>query len=433
MARSARDSRLETRTARQSKCRIGKRYFKEIGDGLTIVYRRTAEGYGTWSAKLAQPGGKYVMCKLGASGRAALADDQQEANGVDVLTFYQAQEKARQLAHGAKVNQGVLIKPSTVEDATKRYVEWYREHRRAVNETERAIDAHVRPALGDKLLSSLTTVQLREWLDRLATAPARLRTSKHAKAPNHRAAPKTADEKRARRATANRVLNILKAILNRAFNDGLVADDTPWRKVKPFPKADEARIRFLTDAEAVRLVNACPADLRALVRAALLTGARFGELVAMRAVDVNLKTAQIYISQSKSGRPRHVPLNPEGVELFRALTTGKTGSALVFTKKDGTEWGKNHHVRSLTDACRVAKVSPSVAFHELRHTYASHLAQAGVDLLTISKLLGHADTRITSKHYAHLADKTLADAVLKLPNFGDAGRSVVAAVPVQAV
>lgn len=54
----------------------------------------------------------------------------------------------------------------------------------------------------------------------------------------------------------------------------------------------------------------------------------------------------------------------------------------------------------------------------MRHTYASHLAQAGVDLLTISKLLGHADTRITSKHYAHLADKTLAAAVTKLPSFG---------------
>jgi len=55
-------------------------------------------------------------------------------------------------------------------------------------------------------------------------------------------------------------------------------------------------------------------------------------------------------------------------------------------------------------------------FHELRHTYASHLAQAGVGLLTISKLLGHA--RITSKHCAHLTDRGLALAVEKLPSFG---------------
>jgi len=66
-----------------------------------------------------------------------------------------------------------------------------------------------------------------------------------------------------------------------------------------------------------------------------------------------------------------------------------------------------------------AKIAPAVSFHELRHTYASLLAQAGADLLTISKLLGHADTRITARHYAHLCDKTLANTVDKLlPNFG---------------
>lgn len=62
---------------------------------------------------------------------------------------------------------------------------------------------------------------------------------------------------------------------------------------------------------------------------------------------------------------------------------------------------------------------PAVGFHERRHTYASLLAQAGADLLTISKLLGHADTRVTSQHYAHLCDRTLANAVnALLPSFG---------------
>ncbi len=105
------------------------------------------------------------------------------------------------------------------------------------------------------------------------------------------------------------------------------------------------------------------------------------------------------------------------VALFKRLVTGMTGDALIFTRADGRGWGKNYHVRPLLKACEVAKIKPALAFHELRHSYASHLAQAGVDLLTISKLLGHADTRITSKHYAHLADKTLAAAVTKLPSF----------------
>ncbi|HXM80396.1 MAG TPA: site-specific integrase [Burkholderiales bacterium] len=410
MAQTARDSKLETRTARL-RLPLGQRHFKSIGKGLTLIYRRTGEGFGTWTAKLALPGGKYTLRTLGG------ADDYQEANGADVLNFGQAHDRVRALANEAKANDGVLIKPASVAEAAERYLAWYRENRRGVRETETAINAHILPALGDKQLSALTTAHIRSWLEQLAAKPARVRTARTAKTPKYRAAPKTADEKRARRSTANRLLNVLKAILNRAFRDGQVADDTAWRKVKPFPKADEPRIRFLSDAEAVRLVNACPADLRALVRAALLTGARFGELVELRAHDVNLRTAQVYVAQSKSGRPRHIPVNDEGVALFRQRATGKTGDERLFVRAKGQTWGKNHHVRALIEACRVAKIQPAIAFHELRHTYASHLAQAGVDLLTISKLLGHADTRITSKHYAHLADKTLAAAVTRLPSF----------------
>lgn len=163
------------------------------------------------------------------------------------------------------------------------------------------------------------------------------------------------------------------------------------------------------------------------MRAGLLTGARFGELAGLQAKDVNLDTAQVYFSPAKSGRSRYVPLNDEGVTLFQSIVAGKTGDQLLFTKTSGEPWGKNHHVRLLLDACDTAKIKPAISFHELRHTYASHLAQAGVDLLTISKLLGHADTRITSKHYAHLADKTLAAAVTKLPSF-EAGAPLLAVV-----
>src|SRR5690606_31940078 len=114
----------------------------------------------------------------------------------------------------------------------------------------------------------LKAAEIRRWFEALAVQPARLRGSRFDTERKFKAAPKTADEKRARRATANRILSVLKAILNRAFREGMIADNSEWRKVLPFEKADEARIRFLSDAEGVRLVNACPADLRALVRAA---------------------------------------------------------------------------------------------------------------------------------------------------------------------
>ena len=133
--------------------------------------------------------------------------------------------------------------------------------------------------------------------------------------------------------------------------------------------------------------------------------------------EIDATSAQVHISQSKSSRPRYIPLNQEGLELFHALVAEQAADDLVFARHDGLPWRKNHHVRPLAQACRAAKVSPGIALHELRHTYASHLAQAGVDLLTISRLLGHSDTRTTSKHYAHLSDKALAQAVNKLSSF----------------
>ena len=409
MARSQRSGKLETRTARL-KLAQGAREFLTIGKGLALGYRRTEGAYGTWQARVWH-GARYHYQNLGR------ADDFQEANGEGVLDFYQAQGAARKAYEDILRGGAPALKNVTVQQAADHYLVWFREHRKGIAMAESAVRAHISPTLGERRLADLTAVELRAWLDKLATKAARLRSSKGAKKLNLRPAAETNDEKRARRASANRILSVLKAILNRAFQDGLVADDSAWRKIKPFAKADEARIRYLTDAEATRLVNACPINLRRLVRAALLTGTRWGELTSLKAADVHLSTAHLYIAESKSGRSRHVPLNPEGLELFNDLITGKIGDDLVLTREDGKPWGHNHHVRALQAACKVAKVKPAVSFHELRHTYASHLANAGVDLLTISKLLGHADTRITSKHYAHLADKTLAQAVTKLPSF----------------
>ena len=154
-------------------------------------------------------------------------------------------------------------------------------------------------------------------------------------------------------------------------------------------------------------------------RMSLFTGARYAELTTLKAKNVNIDTGNVYIEPSKSGKGRHIPLSEQGLDFFKSQCAGKTGELNIFTKKDGTVWGRNHHVRLLLEACKKAKIEPTIGFHDLRHTYASLLAQAGADLLTISKLLGHADTRITSRHYAHLCDKTMSDAVNKfLPSFG---------------
>jgi integrase len=413
MARMVRETKLETRNARL-KLEKGKRYWKSLDTGLAIGYRRTADGYGVWMFRMMNPDRETYTYKS-----IARADDNHDADGEEVLTFSQAQEKARSLAKETKAVGPEIGKLPTVTEAATHYLAWFKEHRKSYRETETTVNAHVIPAFGDHLVTDLTTKMIRQWHERIAIHPARKRTSIHSTKQAFREKAVTGDQKRARKSTANRILTVLKAILNKAFQDGMVSDDTAWRRVKPFENADEPVTRFLTEAESTRLVNACQPDFRPLVKAALFTGCRYGELTRLLTKSVNLDTNMIYITpEAKSGKGRYVPLSADGLDFFRTNTLGKVGSDHVFTRSDGAPWGKNHNVRLLKAACKQGKIEPEIGFHELRHTYASMLAQKGVDLLTISKLLGHADTRITSRHYAHLCDNTLKVAVAKLPGFG---------------
>ncbi|HEY6352956.1 MAG TPA: tyrosine-type recombinase/integrase, partial [Burkholderiaceae bacterium] len=91
--------------------------------------------------------------------------------------------------------------------------------------------------------------------------------------------------------------------------------------------------------------------------------------------------------------------------------------------------GQEPSAASLARDLHAGEDRAPLRFHELRHSYASALAQAGADLLTISKLLGHADRRVTARHYAHLCDRTPANAVNNLlPIFGDTEASNAAAI-----
>lgn len=407
MARATRDTRLETRSNRL-RLATGRRYYALIGEGLSLVYRRPEKGAGVWSCRVKVNGDSLL--------RVGEADDFQDADGKTVLSFSQAQEQCRLLAKEAKATGSG--KPVTVREAAEAYMAWFKEHRKAYRETQSTVDTHILPHWGDRLLMDVKAGEIRRWHERLATQPARKRSA--SLKPAFKDTPKTNDEKRARKSTANRILTVFKAIAGRAFREDLLGDLSEWQKVKPFPNADEPITRFLTEAESTRLINACEPAFRRLVKAALFTGCRYGELARVRVADVNVDTGMVYVSpEAKSGKGRHVPLSADGLDFFSSAIAGKTGIAHVFTRADGDPWGKNHHVRQLKTACENAKIEPAVSFHELRHTYASLLAQAGADLLTISKLLGHADTRITSRHYAHLCDKTLANAVRSLlPSFG---------------
>jgi integrase len=150
--------------------------------------------------------------------------------------------------------------------------------------------------------------------------------------------------------------------------------------LRPFKNVSEPKIRFLSEFEIIRLLNACEIDFRFLLRGALLTGARYGELTTLKVGDYNAENNTIFIHQSKSGNPRYILLNQEGINFFQRLTTGKNFNELMFTRSDGKQWKKNYQVRPLEIACNAAKILPTINFHILRHTYGSALAMRGVPL-----------------------------------------------------
>jgi integrase len=140
----------------------------------------------------------------------------------------------------------------------------------------------------------------------------------------------------------------------------------------------------------------------------------------------NADAGVVTVRESKAGRPRHVVLTHEGQRLFATLTAGKVGNDPIFTRRDDGVWRKSHQLRPMLEACNRAKIKPAVSFHVLRHTHGSTLAMRGVPMGVIAEQLGYADTRMTEKHYAHLAPSYVADTIrAPFPTLGIACESTV--------
>ena len=407
MARTVRDAKLDSRAAR---LRLGIRsepYWRTLEKGFALGYRRRANG-GTWLARRWSATGTYLEHKL------ATTDDLQDADGVSVLDFSQAQQLAREwwrLEQRREEGHDARTDPFTVTDAVADYLKvLQRRGGKSVYHARRVAETHIVPALGPLQAAKLTAKRIENWHHDLAEKPA-LARSKPGKKPNFRKVDNSVDGVRKRRATANRILTVLKASLNHAWKSGHVPIDDAWRRVRPFRAVDTARIRYLKEDECVRIVNACEPAFRNLVHGALLTGCRYSELTAMRVADFNSDAGTVTVRNSKAGKPRHVVLTEEGQELFAVLTAGKESEALIFTRADGGMWRASHQLRPMTEACMHARIKPIISFNILRHTHGSMLAMKHVPMGVIAQQLGHADTRMTEKHYAHLSGGYVADTI----------------------
>jgi integrase len=416
MARSVRDARLETRTAREKLKPSGKPRYRAIDPGLHLGYRKGKDG-GKWVMRRYVGDGAYTVETL------ATADDKADADGVAVLDFKQAQARIRELhVQKTRIAQGLPVEdgPYTVRKCVHEYLDWLDRNRKSARDARYRAEALIMREIGDVPCVGLIAADIRKWRDKIAEQAPRLRTGRKSMEQKYREIDEDDDEAhRRRRASANRVLTILKAALNRAWRDGKIVSDDAWRRVEPFKEADAARVRYLSLDESRRLINAAQGEFRDLVRAALATGCRFGELAALQVRDFNPDSGTIHIRASKTGKDRHVVLNDEGAALFSRLSSGRPGVELMLRKADGDRWGKSNQFRPMADACERAKLEPPANFHCLRHTYASHAVMAGAPLMVVGRNLGHADTRMVEKHYGHLSASYVAEAIrAAAPRFG---------------
>lgn len=353
---------------------------------------------GSWIARRYCPvEAAYVTKTLGA------ADDHFPADGATVLNWKDALEKALAWFESARGSKA----PSryTVGDALDDYLATFAG--KSLEKTRHTIERHIRPVLGKRLVCELTTAELRKFQADLATRRSVYRANRKGIA---KLRPDDGDSVRRGMANANRIFTPLRAALNRAFNDGRVPDDTAWRRVKPFPKVSVARIRYFTRAEIDALLNAAEPWFRATMQAALFSGGRWSEIHAMKVRDVDLRSGTILFPETKGGRPRYVHLTDDGLRFFARQIAGKGLQDSVFLNKHGRPLGPSHQIRPMAETCLKAGVERA-GFHILRHTYGSTLAMASVPLAVIAEALGHADERITRKHYAHLSASYVRDAV----------------------
>ena len=291
-------------------------YFAKIAKGLRLGYYRGAIA-GSWIAGQYRGNGVYATEAIGA------ADDTLEADGVNVFDYWQAQEHAkhwadrqRQIA-GGRLRSGPYLVVEAVEDYLREIAA--EKSPAAVQGAKYVFDAWILPELGASEVEKLTTDRLNRWRNKIATQPKRVRKKRTATRPATRETPDDEDARRARKATANRILTMLKAALNRAFHADRISSDGAWRKVKPFKKVDEAVVRYLNAAEARRLVQACPEDFGKLVQGALLTGCRYSELTRLKAGNFNGDSGTLAIQLAK-GKIRHVVLTDEGKRSFTQWT-----------------------------------------------------------------------------------------------------------------
>jgi integrase/recombinase XerD len=194
----------------------------------------------------------------------------------------------------------------------------------------------------------------------------------------------------------------------------------------PYPKREKSLPLILSVDEVSRLIDGAATPYhRTLLMTAYGTGARRAEIVNLQISDIDHSMMRIHIREGKGGKDREVPLSPTLYEELRRHYRRLTRKPAVWLFPGGRHHTSDHPIsdKVVWHACRWAAeragIRKPIHPHTLRHCFATHLYDAGTDICTIQKLLGHYDLKETAR-YIHLSNKHMRDLVHpldQLPQF----------------
>lgn len=281
----------------------------------------------------------------------------------------------------------------TFKAFTATYLEDHAElHKRSVSR-DREILAVLNRAFGSLILHEITGHRIEQFKrDRLA---GKWRGHRH-----------TSAAKPIKPATVNRELDTLRSVFTKAIEWGKLREH-PMSAVKRL-KVDNRRTRILTEAEQLAVLAACPKKLGRIVRLALITGARIGELLALTWADVS--ETELTFMETKNGRVRRLPISPSMRAVLDACP--KTDSPWIFTNpKTRDRYTVNGMAHVFRRAVERAEITTAdVSLHTLRHTALSRMIAGGIDDFTVMALSGHSSIRMLER-YTHPTQARKLDAL----------------------
>jgi integrase len=361
MARHVRNSEIENRTNRLKLPISTNPKWTNLGSGVGLGYRRTKTA-GTWSKRTSDGRGGYTIEVIG------VADDFAEADGVNVLSYFQAQRRAIALAGtGGGADDGKLV---TVGGALDRYENDLKIRGHDVANVAR-VRVHLPKPLADKTVALLTQRELRHWRDELT--------------------------KELEPSTVNRVCTALKAALNLVGGeDDRITNQRAWGKgLVAIPNATVSNNVVISD-QVVRAISvrayAISEQFGMYVETAAITGARPSQIARLLVCDLDNQPdrPRLMMPVSRKGRGRR-KVTHRGVPIPKSLATrlrgteGRSDDAYLLTKPNGEPWGKNDHARPFRRAVGAAGFdSSTVTFYALRHSSITRQLIAGVPIRVIA-------------------------------------------------